>query len=178
MVRKCKMFCHRKGRPSSLGFTLVEILASLVVMSVAITVFISLFSASLSISQSSRSRKVAGSLAEEVMERTLNGVGQADWTKLDGAAAGELIRVEPANDDDGPSPVEPPSTKPTTEKSDLRESDMFGRYGYEVYGKVLSEGAKHVEVTVVISWKERERGRPEMVTLTSAMPRSAAEGVS
>lgn len=164
MVHVCRRSAYNPG------FTLVEILVALVVLSVGITIFISLFSSSLALAQSGRNQTVAAALAEEQLQTLLHSPQQYNWN-LQGAAPGQLVEVtlhnEPAN------PVRhfaPPSILPVDKKAATRVQNLYEAFSWQVFAKLPDKDAGYVEVTVAVRWAEE--GKPRVVALTSAVPRS------
>ena len=167
---------HRRPRsPCSPGFTLIEILVALAVLSVGVTIFVSLFSSSLALSQSSRNQTVAASLAEEQVQLLLHRPAQYDW-HLETAKPGELVEVTVPNASERYHPCDPPSVLPVEPSASMREQNLYDGFTWQAFRKTPSADAGYMEVTVVVRWIEA--GRPRLFALTSAVPRSLITGAA
>ena len=91
----------------NIGFTLIEVIAALTVMSVATTIIISLLTSSLSISEASRNRKVAGELAEEKLIEIVNMPGSFSIPEPSTLEPGVQVEIAKAES------IVAPSTMPT-----------------------------------------------------------------
>lgn len=170
------------------GFTLIEILVALAVVTTAATIFISLFGSSLTLSRFNRSQIVAASLAEEQLSAILRNSGDYIW-KLDGAEPGQLVEVVAA-DGEGPAAASPAGSRgfnaaappsgrpfdslvvvPVEPAASDREENFYGKFRWQAYAALPQPNANHVDVTVVVRWKDA--GREKSVALTSSAPRFA-----
>jgi len=169
-----RQLCTRRG------FTLIEILVALAVVATAATILVSLFGSSLALSRSNRSQLVAASLAEEQMDSILRNSSKYVWN-LDGAEPGQLVEVvpvEPAKSE-GPGPTKPavPAGRPFDRlvaapiepASNAREENFYGKFRWQAYAALPQPNSKHVDVTVVVRWKDA--GRDRLVAFTSSAPR-------
>lgn len=152
----------RRIRPCH-GFTLIEVLVALAVVSVAVTVFFSLFTASIGLSQSSRNESVAATLAEEQLLAVCQSPGLYTWNLGD---PGQLVEVVPTTDDPGMRAFSAPSLAEMP-KSD---ADLYQGFSWRVFAKLPSQDAAYVEVTVAVDWNEA--GRDKTFALTSTIARS------
>lgn len=169
-----RQFCKKRG------FTLIEVLVSLAVIATAATILVSLFGSSLALSRSNRSQLVAASLAEEQMDSILRNSSKYVWN-LDGAEAGQLVEVVPAESiqSEAPGATKPavPAGRPfdrlvaapTEPASNAREENFYGKFRWQAYAALPQPNSKHVDVTVVVRWKDA--GRDKSVALTSSAPR-------
>ena len=169
-----RQFCTRRG------FTLIEILVALAVVATAATILVSLFGSSLVLSRTNRSQLVAASLAEEQMESILRNSSKYVWN-LDGAEPGQLVEVVPA----GPAkseaagaakpavpagrPFDRLVAAPLEPASNAREENFYGKFRWQAYAALPQPKSKHVDVTVVVRW--RDAGRDRLVAFTSSAPR-------
>lgn len=160
------------------GFTLIEVLVALAVVGTAATIFISLFGSSLVLSRLNRSRVVASSLAEGQLEEILENSSDYVWN-LAGGEAGELVELIPAKGAQGDSDSAgslgrsfgPLSVVPVDSSASKREEDFYAKFRWRAYAALPEPDAKHVNVTVVVRW--RDSGRERSVALTSSAPRYA-----
>ncbi len=160
--------CPRRSRGS--GFTLVEILVALAVTSVGITVFLSLYSSSVNLAQTSRNQSVAASLAEEQLQALRQHPGAFQWPEPD-AAAGTLVEVT-AKDTSDPEwrSFKPPSVLPTNPRQSAREKDVYSAFSWQAFATNSAANPGQLDLTVVVRWTEA--GRPRLLALTTAILRS------
>ena len=159
----------------SSGFTLVEILVSLVVVSMGITILVSLFSSSLGLSQSSRNECVAASLAEEEMRALLQDPGAYEWG-LDSAAPGQFAKIEARGKPADNYPIDPPSVLPAERSANNRETNLYDKFSWKAFAKLPAADAPYVEVTVTIQWTES--GRDRLFALTSGIPSASIKAAA
>ena len=179
MVGVCRKILGGGFLPSShrlgvSGFTVIEVLVAVAVLSVGVTVLISLFSSSLVLARTSRNETIAAAFAEEQLLLLEHNPAQYDWP-LDSAAPGELVKVVPKKDlPESSLPKAEPATLPALYRAVAREQDFCSKFTCEVYGKQPRVNAPYVEVTAVVRWKDA--GRDRLLSLTSALPRSVLPG--
>lgn len=164
------------------GFTLIELVTALMIMGIATTIFINLYTASVTLAETNRGQRVAASLAEEYMTRILNYPGEVDWEALyDAESVTELTRVA------DPVSVERPTTIPTNQRSYDRVLNLYANYSQEAWARVPAREAgsadtgigaeyleaEYLEVVVVIRWDQD--GRERSFSLTSTIPRERAQ---
>ncbi len=150
------------------GFTLVEVLAALAVISVAITVIITLFVASVTLAKTNRSRKVAAAFAQEQLELLQRQPGLFEWPTLD--TPGQLMSVTATS---GTATLSAPEAMPAVEAAAQREEAFYDAFTWEAFARLPRADAAHVELTVVVRWAPQTRG--SAFILTSAMPRASVE---
>ena len=167
MCRRSSQFVESR---QTVGFTLIEILVALVVVSVGVTILIQLFSSSLALAQSSRNQAVAASLAEEQMQALLRNPGAYEWG-LETAAPDKLVKVSVRGKPADAYPVDPPSVLPVERTASAREENLYSRFSWKAFAKLPAADAPYVEVTVTIQWTEA--GRDRLFALTSNISRPA-----
>lgn len=150
------------------GFTLLEVLASLMVLSAATAIYIMLYSGSLSLAESGRSQKAAALVAEEHLTEILNHPAAYQWPDGRIQEPGKTYPLVPV------AKEAPPNAMPTDERQFEREKNFYERFTWEVHARLPSVDANYFEVIVVVTW--REDGRERYFTLTSCVPRTRAEG--
>lgn len=156
------------------GFTLVEMVTSFFVLSVATSVFIGLFTGSLSLSKSSASNTLAGQLAQEYLTELETNPEQFIWPNFDDAPMGELLQVTPVDNDNPIHTVSLPSTMPNTESAYDKVRNQYRQFTWDANVRLTDKNSSFVELIVSISWDHK--GHPQRVYLTSALPRSIGEG--
>ena len=153
-------------RPDRAGFTILETLTALMVMGIALSIFLALFRASVTMMQDSRGDRVAASIAEEQLGLILVRPGSYDWAGFEDLAAGErhhLATLESA---------EPPLAMPTQERLYHREKNLYENCAWEAYARAPSAEAGYVEISVHVLWSLD--GRDRRFVLTSCLPRNQA----
>ena len=159
------------------GFTLVEVLASLVVLATATAIILSLLVSSLGVSEASRNRKVATALAEEKLVELTRSPASFVWPDSQALASGKLSEILLPGNDTVPLSWAQPTAMPANDSfnkpSRNREENFYYRFDWSAYARDPGPNAGHVEVTVVVRWKHR--GRDRMVSLTSALNRMSVE---
>lgn len=154
------------------GFTLIELIVALAVVSVAATIFVKMHTMSLDLARTARNRTVAARLAEEQMAAILRNPAQFKWS-AEGAKSGELFPVYPAQES-APAPVAVagPTVMPSMERAVRRETSVYESFQWQATGRFVQDGAPYCEVSVQILWKEA--GKDRSFVLTSAAALSAA----
>lgn len=164
----------QKGSSRNCGFTLLEILVALAVSGVAVALFISLFSATVSLAKTNQNEIVAASLAEEQLELLRRDPRQVIWTL--NAPPGELASLEPAMQNVGQM-FSPPTVPP---QNATQQKNLYSRFEWRAYARVPSPDDAHIELIMAVHWKEA--GRLKSLVLSSAIPKrlvvaAAAPGV-
>lgn len=157
------------------GFTLIETLVALSVLAVAVTVFVGLFSRSLSLGRLAQDRTIAAEAAQAQLALMQRTPGAFLW-KLPADGGDAAFPIQLAEDDPkAGNPIGMPSALPADEAASRRASTAYEQFRWHAEGRLPKDKA-HVEVTVIVTWQDG--GRPQMLALTSAVPRSAVEGHS
>ncbi len=149
------------------GFTLVEIVTALAVISVATFILLSLFTASYSLVLDDRQVRIALSLAEERLTDITTNPTLYEWPAFDSDDFGPVMPRNPAL---APETFEAPSALPPEPKAGRRESALFSEFSWEAHARVPEPDADHIEVVVAVQWDVR--GRARRFTVTSATPRT------
>jgi prepilin-type N-terminal cleavage/methylation domain-containing protein len=156
------------------GFTLVEVITALALLSVAGFISVSLFSASHDLAASNRNQTVAGQLAREQLNRLLTLPEQYAWPDLDSLEPGEFGPVT-LDEATGPG-FQAPSASPALPQPTRAMRNLYENYTWEAYTRITETGIAYAEVVVAVRWKDKFRMRT--LTLTGAVPRSALENAS
>lgn len=156
------------------GFSLLEILVALMIIGVASSLFLSLYSASSAVAESNRSMQTAANLAGEYLSAVVANPDQYIWPDFDEKPYGALHSVIREGDTKSPlRQADPPSVRPTNEQASEREKNFYDGFQWEVYTVLPAEDADYVEVFVNVWWQER--GRDRVFSLTSCLPRYQTE---
>ncbi len=167
-----------QSRFGTRGFTLLELIVALAVLSVAVTVFVQLFNASLGLGRSAQDHSVAGELARGQLEAIIRAPEQFLWQVP--ASPGEAAFPILASAEDPPAgnsfdapAVLPPAVQPPVTASKEPAQGLYERFRWRAFGRFAGTNPAYCEVTVVVIWEAR--GRRQMFSLTSAAPVSMAE---
>ena len=161
--------CHVRKRRGDEGFTLVEVLVALAVLSVATFVIIQLFSKSVGLGQTDRSRRTAMVVAEERMADLAMRPGDYQWPE----AADQLVELTPAAQE-ASRQATAPATTPAYPSAADREAQFYSRFTWKAFVRYPAETPGTCEVTVVVNWEQD--GKPQSASLTTLLPRPKKEG--
>lgn len=156
------------------GFTLVELLTALVVIGVATTILLKLFTSSQSLAKSSRTHEIAAAIAEEYLTLMQARPDLFVWPSYESPNTPAAVTAR----ENGPVPqtfAEPPVALPLERRAHNRERTIYSGFNWKATALLPSEDAAYVELTVEVQWELEDRLKQFM--LTTAVPRSAAEGV-
>lgn len=175
MVRTWQAGSERGTRRNA-GFTLVEVLVALAVLSVATYVIIKLFTNSVTLGQQDRSQRSAYALAEGRLADLSMRPDDYVWPAADALAAGNLVEIGHKVDDPKGAIREalPPTTLPTYRGAADREIQFYQRFSWRAFVRDQDPKDAYCEVTVVVRWQQS--GREQAVCLTTEMPRPRSEG--
>ena len=154
----------------SSGFTLVEILVALAVVSIGITVLVAGFSSGLAMAKAGRNQTVAASLAEEQMQAILHNPSGYEWG-LEKAKPKQLVKISVKGRTEEAYYVKPPAVLPVERSASAREENLYSQFTWNAYAKLSDADAAYVEVTIAVRWMES--GRERVFALTSNMSRAA-----
>ena len=161
------------------GFTLIEILTALAIVSIASSLFISMFASSVALAKMSRCRRIAVHVAEAQLSDLLLDAGRYDWPRIDELEVDEWVPVRPA------LPVGRQAAGPGTPvllsylpqcadaRSDRRDKALYKRFSCETFACIPRKGALYFEVIAVVRWTHA--GNEHVYVLTSCVPRDALE---
>lgn len=154
------------------GFTLIETLVALSVLAVAVTVFVGLFSRSLSLGRLAQNRSIAAEAAQAQLA-LIQRQPQAFLWKLPADGGDALFPIQLAEDDPkAGNPIGLPSVLPADEAASRRALATYEGFRWQAQGRLPKDKA-YVEVTVAVTWQDG--GRPQTLALSSAVPRAAVE---
>lgn len=166
---------RRAGR--SRGFTLLEVLVALGVVSIAAWILVSLFTSSLYFANSSRSHRVAAGLAEEQLDRLVRLPGDFVWPDAASLEPGKPVPLSLRGSEvAAPYPMAAPAAQALDQRSGRREENFYGGFSWQPFVTLPSADAPYVEVIAVVRWSLE--GKDYSLALTSAVPRAQVEGLS
>ncbi len=155
------------------GFTLLELLTALIVLSVASTILLKMFLSSQTLAKAGRTHEIAADLAQEYMTLLQDRPELFVWPNfLDEKPETALaIKARP----EGPlANAEPPVSLPMLRRANDRDAGMYRNFSWAATGKLPAVESNYVELNVTVVWELE--GRLRQFMLTSAMPRPAAGG--
>ncbi len=150
------------------GFTLAEVMVALAVISVAVTIGITLYSAAATIGQNTRSAQAASTLAVEALAALRNHPHDYVWPALQ---TGEQVEIKARS---GEQACSAPSVLPIEPRANRREAAFYTRCAWQAYARLPEEHAPYMELAIVIRWNAA--GQARAFTLTTLAPRALAEG--
>jgi len=154
--------------PGRRGFTLIELLVALAVISVAVSVFMSLYISSLDLAAGAHQRQLAMNLAHEQLAAITTSPGAFVWElPEDGAEETrfpiELTGEDPNAGNEGGTPQAMPP-EPSAYEKQIAEHEKFR---WKATGR-LQAGGGYYDVIVEVRW--RHQGKPQFLAITSAVP--------
>ena len=155
-------------RSNRAGFTIVEVVVSLAVLSVATYIAVSLYSSGYSFAEAGRNTGIAVELAETRLAELSATPAAFTWPSL---GAGEFAEITPT-DPNSASYV--PDVLPTDRRFGLRARNTYEQFTVRSFGRLPEEQAAYAEVVILVSWENQ--GRERHYTLTSVLPRAAWGG--
>ncbi|MBN2309088.1 MAG: prepilin-type N-terminal cleavage/methylation domain-containing protein [Candidatus Hydrogenedentes bacterium] len=162
----------RLRRLHTTGFTLLEVIVALGVVSVAISVIVAMFSGSLTLGASSRSANAAGVLAEERLIDLQRNPAGYDWAGLADCSPGELAPIVAKDEETGR--IDPPRMGEAAGEAIEDTAAFFERFTWRAYAKKPEADAPYLQVIVIVGWPEQARERS--FALTGIMPCRLVEG--
>jgi len=161
----------RQAARQRAGFTLIEVLAALVILSTATYILVSMFQASRAMARENQLRTIASSMAREHLVYVTQQPEQLDWPVLRPGVLQPVPPKESAPQDTLTNPR--PSIMPAVRQADRVQRNLYGALQTSTY--VLLPAANKTFVEVVAVTEYVHQGRTYTVTLTSALPRAVVE---
>jgi prepilin-type N-terminal cleavage/methylation domain-containing protein len=155
------------------GFTLFEILAALAVIGVATGIFASLFVASMNIGHLNQSSAIAATLAEEQLVLLRNHPDGFVWPDAAALDSGEFAPITLRDPATQHASFAQPAVMPFDPRAFTRDRNFYDQFTWEAFARLPDPDAGHLEVVAVVHWQEK--GRPQSISLTSAVTRPVAE---
>lgn len=168
------------------GFTLVELIVAIAVISVASTIFISMYFGSVGIAKSARNHKAAMEAAREALALIQQSPGQFLW-EFPEEPGNAWFPVLLAADPGQVNVVEPPNVSLSDPASLTLAKNFYDQFHWTASARYpltpsvdpaeqAEEGTPpqffaeegYLEVRVVVTWEEK--GQAEQLSLVSALP--------
>jgi len=150
------------------GFTLVELIMALTVVSVALTGLIAMFGMSLETADESRQKTFAADIATTELAG-IQAVPESfiwEYDKVDEQGLFPILLG--ADDPKAGNLTAPPDVKLVNRNIHARNELMYRKFRWKAWGRLPSPDAKAYEVTVDVHWENR--GRERSLALTSSIP--------
>lgn len=155
------------------GFTLVEVIVALTIISVALSVFIALFISAVRLAAESRDNTIASEVAEAYLSMLSTHPDAFHW-QMDTCNEHGLFEItcEP-NSPLSSSMSLQPTTVLATRNAQERIISLYNKFHCKAWGRLSSPDAASYEITVSVSWFTQ--GRQRLFALTSSIPRYKAD---
>ena len=151
------------------GFTLVELIVALTVVSVALSALIAMFNAGLGLARESRNRMIAAEIAEFQLNAISVTPNMFLWHREMPGETG-LFPITLGYDDPPAGNITPtPDVRLASRGAQERNETLYKQFRWQAWGRLPAPDAQSYEITVSVRW--RERGRQRTVALTSSIPR-------
>lgn len=156
------------------GFTLVEVIIALGVLSIATAVLISMLGRGVALGDHSRHRTVAANIGESILAEIQARPNAFVWPSFEDLASGELVEITPEGAQPGTRghTVTPP---PGAQQAGS-QATFYEGFRWLAHGRRPAEDDQYLELTVSLYWNEA--GREYSLALTSAYPRALIENGS
>ena len=165
---------HYHGRSGNRrGFTLIELIAALTVISVATTILLRLYVASTDLGNLAQHREVAASIADAQLTQIIANPDDFVWDLQQKDAQG-FFRVKATADDPraGAKAVLPEVLIPQ-DTSHTHQVNFYNKFRWLAFARIPNPESAYIEVAVTTRWSQA--GREERVALTGVVPRTAVE---
>jgi len=159
---------------SRAGFTLVEVVVALAVLSIATTVLISMLGRGVALGDHSRHRTAAANIGDSILAEIQARPNAYVWPSFEDLVSGELVEITPTGANPGTAGHQVSS--PPGAKAAGNQDAFFGGFSWLAHGRRVGEDANHLELTVSLYWTEAGRG--QSLALTTAYPRALIENGS
>ncbi|HOK08691.1 MAG TPA: prepilin-type N-terminal cleavage/methylation domain-containing protein [Candidatus Hydrogenedens sp.] len=152
------------------GFSLIELIVALAVVSVAVTGLVQMFSISLNLSQRSQNIILANSIAQDKLYYLINNPQCFLWKISEAGKEGGYFPILTSNEEPkSGNPVEEPKITPPDWASFRKYKNANQKFRWKAYGKISNSNENCYEVIVIVIYKEG--GRTRYYTETSIVPR-------
>lgn len=155
---------------TSKGFTLIELIVALAVISIAITGLVQMFALSLNLAQTSQNAILACNIAYEKLNYLKNCPEKFVWKVPDNVNTDGIFPILTSEGEAqaGNTP-EIPIIAPPDWASFRKYKNVSQKFRWKAFGKLLGEEKDSYEVVVTVMYKEF--GRTKYYTANSIIPR-------
>lgn len=166
-------FCMAGRRGVRGGFTLIELIVSLTVISVAATIFVKLYMTSADLGSLAQHRELAATIAEGKLAQIMQVPDGFVW-ELDQAGPAGFFRVKQDPEDPRAGrKVELPDVLLPMDRAYEHQRNVYDKYRWAAFGRLPSPASSHFEVVVNVRWEDK--GKESHVALTGAVARYAVD---
>lgn len=159
---------------SARGFTLVELIVALTVVSAAMSVLISMFGSGMDLAAETRNRSVAAELAEMQLA-LINASPHLFLWRIEAQDATGLFPISAGTDDPkSGNLVQAPEVRMASRRAQERNDAFYHQFRWKAWGHLAYPESQAYEVTVSIHW--RNHGRLRTLAITSSVPRYKVGG--
>lgn len=159
---------------STRGFTLVEMVIALAVLTIATTILISMLGRGVALGEHSRHRTAAANIGDSILAEIQARPNAFIWPSFEDLASGELVEITPS--EAKPGTLGHPVSAPLGAEQANHQREFFDGFRWLAHGRRPTENANHLEITVSVYWTEA--GRAQSLALTTAYPRALIENGS
>lgn len=152
------------------GFTLIELIVALAVISIAITALVQMFSLSLNLAQTSQNALLASNIAYEKLNYLKNCPEKFIWKISNATNKEEVFPILTSEDEAKTGNIaEIPIIAPPDWASFRTYKNISQKFRWKAFGKLLPEDNDYYEVVVTVIYNEF--GRTKYYTVNSIIPR-------
>ncbi|HQH67466.1 MAG TPA: prepilin-type N-terminal cleavage/methylation domain-containing protein [Candidatus Hydrogenedentes bacterium] len=164
---------RRRGQRG--GFTLVEVLVALAVMSAATWIIISLFTSSVKLEKNARSMRVAADLARARLADITARPEAYVWPAAEAVTAEQGAPLTLKSEQEA-SFFAMPAVLPSNPIAANSEKNFYDNFTWEAYVTRPPAGRGYYEILVVVGWQEANRS--QQLILTGSIPTAMAKEAS
>lgn len=155
---------------TSKGFTLIELIVALAVVSIAVTGLVQMFTLSLNLAQTSQNAILASNIAYEKLNYLKSCPEKFVWKISESAKTETIFPILTSEEEAKAGNVlEPPIVAPPDWASFRKYKNISQKFRWKAFGKSLGENKDYYEVVVTVMYKEF--GRTRYYTANSIIPR-------
>ena len=163
---KDRLFLQKTAK----GFTLIEIIVALAVLSVAITGLVQMFSLSLNLSQTSQNVILASSIAHDKLNYVLNCPDKFVFKIYGNLKPGEVFSILTSIDEPkAGNTIETPMIAPPDWASFRKYKNVSQKFHWKAFGKIPDNNPDCYEIIVAVIYNER--GKTKYYMENSVIPR-------
>lgn len=141
------------------GFTLIELIMALTVLSVALTGLIAMYGISLELANQSRQESMAAEIAESQMAMILAAPDTFRW-EYDRTAVAALFPITLGTEDPkAGNTMEPPNVTLVHRTIHARNELLYRKFRWKAWGRRPTADSQFCEVTVVVQWDDQAKKR-------------------
>lgn len=156
------------------GFTLLELLIAISVMSIAGWVFVSFYSSAQDLTRLSAERSTALRVAQDQLQLIQRNPSSYVWQIPEQPGEASFPILSGQDEPKAGNVVAVPAAMPADRNAFVKQTDYHQKFRWLAFGRLPEPDAPFYEITVMVHWQLQ--GKVESVALTSSVPRFAAGG--